>query len=291
MLGITWRRSAVRAGLRALATVPVRHGRPLEQLPGLADAEEILRRVTPHTGAWRAVVAYWPPQPERGRAYLHLLDDDGDAVSFLKLAGGYDAPALAREEAALESLDGGSIHFTTPRVRASGIVGPTRWLCTDPLPTFGRQTLQPHLPLPVQVVDDIRGQTRWVAPTELDSLTWWADLQQRLDGVPSAFVDDLMDAVAHGVEVGRAHGDFGAHNLAFAAGRLWVFDWEAFAPDAPVEQDVVGFSLHRGKASEAAAGNRDDKSYRRFVTCCAFGLAHDVTRFRTIVMGWNRPTS
>jgi hypothetical protein len=290
MLGITWRRSAVRTGLAVLAGVPVRHGTPLGQLPGLGDAEQVLREVTPVVAPWLAVAAYWPPQPERDRAYLHLLDDRGDAVAFVKLAGGADAPALAREEAALASLDGGTARFSTPRLRAAGVAGPTRWLCTDPLPAFGRQTLKAHLSLPAQVVDDIRGETRQVAASELDSLTWWADLQQRLDGAPRAFVDDLAVAVADGLEVGRGHGDFGAHNLASAAGRLWVFDWEAFAPDAPVDQDVVGFRLHRGDELPAVAGPRGEAAFARFVACCAFGLAHDVTRFCTIVRRWTPET-
>jgi hypothetical protein len=288
MLGMTWRRSLVRAGLRALAVVPARRGTPMGQLPGLSDAEEILHVVGAHTSPWRAVAVYWPPQADRGRAYLHLLDGRGNGVAFLKLAVGEDAPGLGREETALLSVDGGSVHYATPRVRASGTLGSTRWLCMEPLPPIGRQTLKPRLPVPVRVIDDIRGEVRTVPPGALEALTWWADLQRRLDTAPAGFVDDLHAAVALGLQVCRAHGDFAAHNLAQAEGRLWVFDWENFAVDAPVDQDVVSFRLARGDALADVSGPRGEESFRRFVACCAFGLAHDLTAFETIVTTWAR---
>ena len=288
MVGITWRRSAVRGLLRGAAALPPRHAQPLEEMPALGDAEEVLAEAAAHLGRWHAVSAYWPPQRDRGRAYLHFLDERGKARAFLKLATGTDAAAFARERDALATLGGGSWPLTTPPLLAGGETGDTHWLLTGPLPRVGRQTLKPMMKLPATVIEEIRGETRLVPPTELDTLSWWADLQQRLDDAPEAFVHDLETAAAEGVEVGRGHGDFCAHNVVTVAGRVWVFDWEEYAHDAPIDQDVVNFRLVRGDDLAEVRGAPGDPAYRRFVLCCGFGLARDIPRFRAIVDRWKR---
>jgi hypothetical protein len=286
MVGMTLRRAAIRELLRVVATVPVHRGRPLTSLPALEDAEAVLAQAARHVGPWHAVAAYWPPDAYRHRAYLHLLDDRGHGRAFLKLATGSDAAALDREKDALDLFSGGGRHLTTPSILASGEAGATRWLLTAPLPRVGRQTLKRHLAVPLDVIEEIRGETRLIPPSELDTLSWWADLQERLGGAPEAFVRDLEETTADHAEVGRSHGDFCAHNLATAAGRTWVFDWEEYAPDAPADQDVVTFRLERGDDLAEVRAVPGVPAFRRFVMCCAFGLARDIPRFRAIVDGW-----
>jgi hypothetical protein len=286
MVGITWRRAAIRELLRAVASVPARRGRPLAELPDLGDAEDVLAEAAPHVPPWHAAVAYWPPQQDRGRAYLHLLDERGKARAFLKLANGSDAGALDRERDALATLAGGSWPLTTPPLLASGETGDTRWLLTGPLPRVGRQTLKTSMKLPHTVIEEIRGEVRTVPLSELDTLSWWSALQHRLPAVSDSFTLDLHDATADGVQVARGHGDFCAHNVVSVDGRVWVFDWEEYAPDAPIDQDVVNFRLVRGDDMAEVHGGPGDPAYRRFVMCCAFGVARDIPRFRTIVDGW-----
>jgi hypothetical protein len=255
-------------------------------MPALEDVEAVLAEAARHVGRWHAVAAYWPPQPDRGRAYLHLLDERGRARAFLKLANGADAVALERERVALATLAGGSWPLTTPPLLASGEAGATRWLLTGPLPKVGRQRLKPGMAVPHNVIEEIRGGTRVVPPSGLETLSWWAGLKRPLEGVPEAFARDLEDATTDGVEVGRGHGDFCAHNVVNVAGRVWVFDWEEYAPDAPVDLDVVTFRLERGDDLAEVRGAPGERAYRRFVMCCAFGLARDIPRFRVIVDGW-----
>lgn len=285
-MGITWRRAAIRELLRAVASVPARRGRPLAELPDLGDAEAVLADAAAHVGPWHAVAAYWPPDGYRNRAYVHLLDDHGRGLAFLKLATEADALALERERDALAALAGGSWPLTTPPLLASGETGSTRWLLTGALPRVGRQTLKPRLAVPHGVIEEIRGEVRVVPRSGLDSLSWWADLQPRLDAAPGGFLQDLEDATAEGVQIGRGHGDFCAHNMVSVDGRIWVFDWEEYAPDAPIDQDVVTFRLERGDDLAEVRGTPGDPSYRRFVMCCAFGLARDSPRFRPIVEAW-----
>ncbi|HET7041897.1 MAG TPA: hypothetical protein VFI13_07750 [Gemmatimonadales bacterium] len=287
MVGMTLPRAVIRELLRVVATVPARRGRSLAELPALGDAEAVLAEVAPHVGPWHAAAAYWPPDADRDRAYLHLLDDRGRGKAFLKLANRSDAAALDRERDALAALAGGSWPLTTPPLLASGETDATRWILTGALPRVGRQTLKPRLALPHGVVEEIRGETRVVPPSELDTLSWWAALKPRLDSVPAAFLQELKTATADGLEVGRAHGDFCAHNVVTVAGRVWVFDWEEYAPDAPVDLDVVTFRLERGDDLAEVRGAPGEPAYRRFVMCCAFGLARDIPRFRVIVDGWS----
>lgn len=286
MVGMTARRAAIRELLRVVAALPARRSRPLQSLPRLGDADEVLALASEHVGKWHAVAAYWPPDADRDRAYLHLLDDRGRGLAFLKLATESDAVALDRERDALSALAGGSWPLTTPPLLAAGAAGATHWLLTGALPRVGRQTLKPHLAVPHSVIEEIRGKVRVVPRSDLDTLSWWAGLTPRLDDVPAAFREDLEIATAEGVEVGRGHGDFCAHNVANVAGRVWVFDWEEYAPDAPVDHDVVTFRLERGDDLAAVRGTPGDPAYRRFVLCCAFGLSRGSPRFRPIVEGW-----
>jgi hypothetical protein len=255
-------------------------------MPALGDVEAVLAEAARHVGGWHAVAAYWPPQPDRGRAYLHLLDERGRARAFIKLANGKDAAALEREREALELLAGGGRHLTTSPLLAAGEAGNTRWLLTGPLPPVGWQRPKPRKTIPRDIIGEIRGEPQVVDASEMATLSWWADLQERLDGAPDAFVRDLQDAISQGIEVGRSHGDFCRHNLARTLGRTWVFDWEEYAPDAPVDLDVVTFRLERGDDLAEVSGAPGEPAYRRFVMCCAFGLARDIPRFRVIVDGW-----
>jgi hypothetical protein len=88
-------------------------------------------------------------------------------------------------------------------------------------------------------------------PGELATSQWWIGLRQRISaGAADAPACAQLTLAAERIQAqhGRAvlhfgtwHGDFVPWNLARLGQRLYAWDWESSAPDAPVGMDAVHF--------------------------------------------------
>ncbi|WP_188898457.1 hypothetical protein [Microlunatus endophyticus] len=270
----------------SVAMVPIL---PLDQLPSLIDASAVLARVEATIGAEQRLwpVAFWPTQPGRDRLYLHLLTDSGKSRGFLKIARDADACGLKHEARALQERHGGSGLLRTPKVLASGgdPAENTSWLLVEPLPSDARPARQ----APDQLLTEISGPVRHVSTEELDQLSWWQTLGERLSDAPLELRRAVDRLIPYGVDVASIHGDLRPHNMVASRTRIWVYDWEESALDGPAGTDAFSLRVLGGSLRDLVRRIRSLTTDERnaFVWSCAFGWARASLPWRSATHAWN----
>jgi hypothetical protein len=122
-------------------------------------------------------------------------------------------------------------------------------LVTAPIPA-GVRRIPVRSPLPD--VEMLREISRLSEPYagELATSPWWRGLRARIAGVADPATRAELDALAsrfediggHAeLEFGTWHGDFVPWNLAWVGSRLYAWDWESSASQAPVGFDALHF--------------------------------------------------
>src|SRR5699024_1801016 len=222
------------------------------------------------------------------RIYLHLFSATGQELAFVKAVQPCDRLSLDRERRALNYLSGGSNStFRAPRLTGSETsIGSTfPWLTVEPLP----QTIRPHN---VSAFDTATCVSRhlldkdspvWVG--DLEELTWWPKL---VSIAPVDFVSDLLGLHRDGISVGWAHGDFGAHNVAYGDGALWVFDWESSSPDAPLRTDEWSVRFLRTEPADllGALYSTDREAFADAMLTVAYQAAIEIRHGPKTVRQW-----
>lgn len=245
----TSRRRAFRAGILVTSLLGADRWLAREQespLPGSVDPEmarwltgAVLQRGAVDEG----VVVMWPPQPGRGRIYLHASDSRGRPVAFVKVAlDDRNRRQLAREVATLTELGREALSgFCVPRVLLTREVAGSFAVVGEALPDRAASPTVRRAVLPAAAVTEYGGLVR--TATDVTTTSWWPSYRRALTPPLHRFDEELVRRAAGGVRTSRAHGDLSAHNMALVDGRLWLLDWEDSAPDAPVLTDRVGFAL------------------------------------------------
>ncbi len=238
-------RFAVRLGMLVgadfLLSRPVR----LDNLPGMKDniLGQFLERWASLLGSGpiRGAV-FWPPQPERGRIYVHLFSH-GRAVAFAKIAlTPSEAVRIQNEGDVLRELARRSLprELRIPRVIAQGEFNSATCLLMEALPL---RFHQPSEPFPISHIREL-GPVRHVGADTLSELSWWKRYASNLTNADLTFHSELMAVCQDRTfAVCRAHGDLGPANMAHDGESFWLFDWEASAPDAPSHTDMLGLEL------------------------------------------------
>ena len=263
----------------------------IDQLPNLVGASAVVRAAAEQCTASHASV-YWPSDPSRGRAYIHLQDDEGLFVGFVKWVSRTDAEALNRESHALCAFGSRTMPnwWRSPALLSAGVSsdGSHSWVLMEALP----QALRPvriGTPPPQPILDELAADSRFVRVDELPALSWWGDLQDGLVSAPELFKADLAAALRSGLWVARVHGDFGPHNLGYSRGHAWVFDWESSSGDAPLATDFWGFALSSQPDDTvlrwAFSGSTRHKA--GFLTALAHRVAMNVGNARLLVADWD----
>jgi hypothetical protein len=188
-------------------------------------------------------VARWPSQPDRRRLYLHVFDDSGQQVVFLKI--GLDeenSSFISREANALDSLNkNGSSTFKVPSVYWYQRIGECSVLALEAMPSSNKFSRSTKVAFPAEAVREYAGRARQIEPLHLNNLSWGSIANAAANnGRP--FFSELTN-IATGLQVVRAHGDLGIHNISYRNGHPWIFDWERCTLDAPMHADRVGFEL------------------------------------------------
>jgi hypothetical protein len=245
----TPRRRLIRTGVAVASAVGLdrwlarEQGSPLPPEIDPAAAGWVAETLLNLGAAGDGLVVIWPPQPNRGRLYLHASDSHGRPVAFAKI--GFDERnrrLLAREVAALDGLTREAPStFRAPRVVATHEVAGHFVVVGEPLPDGAASPTVRRAVFPAAAVAEYAGPAQEL--TDVTTTSWWRSYQRHLTPDLTAFDAELERRTGAGARTARAHGDISAHNMAFAARRLWLLDWEESAPDAPVLADRLGFAL------------------------------------------------
>jgi hypothetical protein len=191
-----------------------------------------------------------PRQGDRRRFYVHLLSTKGERIAFAKVSRDVENDRqLLNEALALRALSRAGVWtFRFPALLGKGLSQGHQYILLAPLPERTRPLAPRWTPALTAIRREIAG-----APKPLPSVTqasWWPLFEARGSLVP-ALVGALAQKPPGPVMTCTAHGDFVNWNVHRDENDLWLFDWEAYSPDAPVLVDDVRFFL--GIHTRAAA--------------------------------------
>jgi len=212
--------------------------------------EEWLDKIRTDLGLYNAhPVIIWPPQKNRGRVYVHLIQEDGRPLCFIKISfDERNAESSLKELRTLRLLSertGQDWHI--PSVLAEDTWNGYEYLITEPLP-FDARPIEPSLEsYPEECIQQIGGPVRVAEFREVETFPWWhqfCDIAKKSSHV-NTFKEELQELIISnsGLPVCQVHGDLGPANLAFSGDQLWIFDWEESTDIGPVLTDKIGFDL------------------------------------------------
>jgi hypothetical protein len=211
------------------------------------------------------------PHPNR-KPTLQLFGVGGEVLGYVKVGWSELTRELVRNEAeALRTCAARSL----PGLEVPSLLSAGRWngldlAVTSPLPTGVRRHRHALRPPPVAVSERIAAMdgTRVI---EVASSPWWRRVRELVAAAAAEEGGEMaatLERAAAWVEreagstrltFGRWHGDWVPWNLAWDHGRLYAWDWEHSAADAPLGFDLlhwqfqVAFIEQERSAAEAAA--------------------------------------
>lgn len=198
---------------------------------------------------------FWPPQIDRGRVYVHVLNANHQPVGFAKISfDEHNDQCLDNEARVLQHLSNmDHRQYRVPRVIDYRPAAQDRHavLLTESIPADAHPLEPSQSSFPARCVRAIAGQPYPMGTDDCSTLSWWAAYMERCGAFNAAFTDELAAASTMESRLCRTHGDFGFANIVRdSSDDLWVFDWEESCPDGPVLADEMSFFLavHRPRS-------------------------------------------
>ena len=189
-------------------------------------------------------VIIWPPQSDRGRIYIHLLDANARPLAFVKLSlDALNDKFLRSEAQTIEKLKALQLtSFRIPSLMATGKWNGHYYCVFEPIATNAKSVQSSWSSYPRDCVKEYAGQVRIIGLQQLTELNWWKSFWE-VTSPESAFAQDVRMAQGHPIRVCRAHGDFGTMNMIRVDDQILIFDWEECCDDAPILTDELMFFL------------------------------------------------
>ena len=261
----TWKKRIVRSGMRGvLATGMDRllfesSAHPLGPQSGV-DVQTWLGEVRlVLSKSDLQAIFIWPPQSDRGRVYVHLVDALGNAYAFAKIS--YDEKndvEFEREAAAIRRVMAFDCRsFSVPELLLCERVADSLTLIVSPLSNDAQPIDRDLSNFPQDAVLDFAGPLSEVDIHD-NQPWWWERLQmlaERSVGA-SRFLEVIQSLSDQPITTGFVHGDFGVHNILTANGSLFIIDWEDSSEAAPFLTDVIGFAM---SVNSTAIINEEEK--------------------------------
>lgn len=195
-------------------------------------------------------VLLWPPQPDRGRTYVHLLLPDGGSAGFAKVA--HDAKndrEISREADVLHELTAHPLRCArTPKVLSRFTLDGHVTVVQEGFPSSAEPSPIRWTPWHNDFIEEYGGPIHRLDRSSLEEQPWWTSSKRA-----AARYESFAEALDHvgiddaGLPVRRVHGDFGPANVLQSGDQRWVVDWESSAERAPVLVDPVWFAIGRRK--------------------------------------------
>lgn len=189
-----------------------------------------------------------PPQPDRARLYVHLIDEQGMPHGFAKVSFDEENDRLlAFEVETIRYLRRLRLKLTyQPEILLFDRWAGYSYVLFEPLPPQAKPVPLGSQGFPEKWVNEYAGKVRHLTCKDVEHLLWWQCLLNKTTR-NTAFLNRLEEAVNQGVEVCRMHGDFGVENMAQDGNCIWLFDWEHSSGYAPQFTDRLRFwiQFHR----------------------------------------------
>jgi hypothetical protein len=303
--GQTWKRRMVRGALGLAVRSGVAAWLWDQRFPPLGSLDGNTFR------AWAAGVAsqlgrsdlypviVWPPDPRRGRIYVHLLDAEARRAAFAKVAlDQRNSDLLRNEERTLRALR--TMHIAKsriPEVFDSGTLAGHAYVVVESVPASAESV---DFESDASLAENIReyaGPTRTLSSGALESLAWWQQFE-RWPAASQGFQEVVRQSACGGVEVCRVHGDLNRTNVLRADGETWLLDWERSSEQGPCLTDAICIDADRRwertqrdplaswRDFQAVHWDNRSKAYRhQVVLALAYLATVDFTPATTLIAG------
>jgi hypothetical protein len=199
---------------------------------------------------------------------LQVFGMDGTPLAYVKVGwNDWTREAVRREAAALRLCASRPMQLGVPEFLGHWLWQGLELLVTAPLPG-GVRWLGLNSSLPNAGLLREISQLSPPYAGELRTSPWWQALRTRIPGVTDLTARTQLERAADGIEscfglttleFGSWHGDLVPWNMARLDGQLFAWDWESYAPTAPVGFDAlhyyfqVAFVARRRPLAPAAA--------------------------------------
>jgi hypothetical protein len=249
-------RSVIGLGLRTglaqpLLTTKIDVGTASGAAPEQLAADLLTEHLGQLFGRGQVVMAIGGGSGPYRKPVLQIFGTDGTPLGYVKVGwNDWTRDAVRREAAALRACAARPMELGVPALLHLGTWRGLDLLVTAPLPRgVRRQRTGSRLPATALLREISELSEHYVG--ELVTSPWWAGLRTRIvagvaDPAARTRLAQVADRIegSHGraaLEFGTWHGDLVPWNLARLGGRLYAWDWESSAPDAPVGFDALHF--------------------------------------------------
>jgi hypothetical protein len=265
-------RSVVGWGLRSGITQPLlRRQVEIGMMAGATGrqrADELLSEHLRELFGRPVVMAFGCGGGPYRKPVLQVFAAAGSALGYIKVGwNDWTRDAVRREAAALTACAAHPMRLGVPALLSQSTWRGLDLLVTAPLPPRITRITAGEQPDTAALSEISRLST--VSAGELSAGQWWSGLRSRIETrVTDRDARGRLRLLADGIErvhgrttlqFGSWHGDFVPWNLARLGERLYAWDWESSAPQAPVGFDAlhfhfqVAFVARRCPLEEAAA--------------------------------------
>jgi hypothetical protein len=186
---------------------------------------------------------YFPPQVDRHKCGIMLMDRKGEAVAFAKM--GWDKSSRGEIDREVSGLKFCSEHsfktFKTPKLLHRGAWDGRDYAIYTLLPQINGRAPANWNRIYLHAWEELKEKTE--KRVKLNQLDWWSEVRNL-----GQVWKDAVEFIVHsqpeeGYRFCAVHGDFILWNARTAAGELWLFDWEEFSHEAPALVDPITFIL------------------------------------------------
>lgn len=191
---------------------------------------------------------FWPPQVDRGRVYVHLLNTDNQPIGYAKISfDDHNDACLESESKALGSIEGSKPKsFRVPKILDFQPTTDNRHavLIIESIPVDAVPLDASMSCYPAQCVGEIGAEHSPIGPGGHEAFSWWQNYLNLTESLDSSFVDELAQASSDNTTCCQTHGDFWITNMVKEPnGDLWIFDWEECCQDGPILADEISYFL------------------------------------------------
>lgn len=196
-------------------------------------------------------VTVGPPRPNR-KPVLHVLDDAGSTVAFVKVGWNGLTRRLVEDEAGvLQTIDRRRLQRVgVPEVISHDWWGDLALLVLSPLEVTAGERVHMRDPRPDELLEVFELHGTQQAP--LVAGAYWHNLLQRASqlgdevGAEALEAMDRLGPVAERLtRFGSWHGDWTPWNMTLTDRRLLVWDWERSEQNKPAGLDVAHYTFQR----------------------------------------------
>ena len=202
-----------------------------------------------------SAAVFWPPQADRGRVYVHVMNSARKPIGFAKISfDDHNDRCFDNEARVIEDLTSTNItNLRVPKVinYQPASADSHAVLLLEPIPPDACPIEPNQSSFPAACVRAIGGTQHPLATGGCSTLSWWPAFLEHSKTINQDFFRELSQAKTEAALICRSHGDFSIANLLRDSNQdLWVFDWEESCPDGPILADEISFfiDIHRPRS-------------------------------------------